>query len=182
MAGANQVRGPGAVKSVKRNGVRRYGVPLAGVGVALALVVALSGCSQPPAASVASPPAGVKPSSTATPTPTPPPVFDPAQSATENLPFFDWTSLAALAANPEAGGRDFVDALVAAGFDKAAMEVTPDRTAVDLAADSVLFSVRFNDECLIGQHGPASQGFHSMVAPILATGTCLVGTTRQIDW
>jgi hypothetical protein len=42
--------------------------------------------------------------------------------------------------------------------------------------------VNVADECLIGQNGPASDGFHSVVAPLLSTGLCLVGTTRPIDW
>jgi hypothetical protein len=62
------------------------------------------------------------------------------------------------------------------------MEVTFDATAADLAADSIQFAVRFKGECLIGQAGPASGGYHSVIAAQLATGRCLVGSTRQIDW
>ena len=60
--------------------------------------------------------------------------------------------------------------------------MTYDRTQADLAADTIQFSTRIAGECLIGQIGPASDGFHSVVAPILSTGLCLVGATRQIDW
>ncbi|GAB3125990.1 hypothetical protein GCM10027056_22670 [Glaciibacter psychrotolerans] len=147
--------------------------------MAVTLVIALAGCS----ASEVSPstsPAAPAPSASA-PAPTTAPVLDPAESATENLPYFDFISQNVLTANPEAGGRDFIDALAVGGFDKTQMELTPDRTTVDLAADSVLFSVRFNSECLVGQSGAAT-GYHSYVAPILASGTCLVGTTRPIDW
>ena len=52
----------------------------------------------------------------------------------------------------------------------------------NIAADSVQWSVRFNGECLIGQFGPASGGYHSIVTPILTTGSCLIGTTRPINW
>jgi len=46
----------------------------------------------------------------------------------------------------------------------------------------VQFAVRWAEECLIGQYGPASGGYHSLVAPRLSTGTCLAGQTRPIDW
>jgi hypothetical protein len=103
-------------------------------------------------------------------------------SAGENLAYFDATAATALATDPEAGGKAIIDALAAGGFDKAQTEVTFDQTPTDLDADSIQFAVQFNGECLIGQMGPASKGYHSMVAPILGTGTCLVGATRQIDW
>ena len=102
--------------------------------------------------------------------------------ASENLSFFDAVNLGVVAANASAGGRDFIDALVTAGFDRSQMEVTADRTTVDLQADSVQFAVLFNDECLVGQYGPASGGYHSAVRPALGTGGCLVGETRPIDW
>lgn len=111
-----------------------------------------------------------------------PPSFRPELSADENLAAFDAVNLQVVAANASAGGRDFIDALVAAGFDRSQMQVTPDRTSVDLEADSVQFSVLVHDECLIGQYGPASGGYHSAVRPALGTGGCLVGQTRPIDW
>ena len=40
-------------------------------------------------------------------------------------------------------GRAYIDALVAAGFDKAAMQVTPDQTTVGNPAESIQFSVRW---------------------------------------
>ncbi|MGO4691920.1 DUF6993 domain-containing protein [Glaciibacter sp. 2TAF33] len=147
-------------------------------GVLLGLV--LSGCAPTPP--------GPHPSSTVPdvvspgPTTAAVPTVKPMLSASENLAYFDSVSAGALAANPSADGRAFIDALAAAGFDKTQMEVTFDTTAANLAADSIQFAVRFNGECLIGQHGPASDGFHSMVAPLLGTGRCLVGATRQIDW
>ena len=160
---------------------KRRQLTAAGAGViAASLLLIVSGCSALPTKSA--PTASHSAAATPTAKPTAAPVFDPAGDAKVNLPFFNHVALGVLAANPEAGGAEFIDALSAGGFDKAQMQVTPDRTAVDLAADSIQFSVRINDECLIGQTGPATQGYHSMVAPILATGMCLVGTTRQIDW
>ncbi|MDH6237428.1 hypothetical protein [Cryobacterium sp. CG_9.6] len=158
------------------------------VGSALLLMaLPLSACS------AASPSPSSSPSATATagsdvpastpPTETPAPALSlqPEQSAAANLEFFDSIASAVAATNP-ADGRAYIDALVGAGFDKTAMQLTFDRTPTDLAADSVQFSVLFNDECLIGQFGPASGGYQSLVAPVLASGTCLFGVTRQIDW
>lgn len=106
--------------------------------------------------------------------------LDPDGTAEGNLAFFTSVVDAYLAANPEAGGRDIVDHLVGSGFDKANMEVTADTTAVGLDADNIQFSVRMNGTCLIGQNG--NVGVHTATAPLLATGTCLVGNTRAIDW
>ena len=123
-------------------------------------------------------------SATASPTPTEaaPPALVPEGTATENLPYFDSVITAALAADPNVAGRSYIDALVAAGFDKTMMEVTADTTTKGEPADSIQFSVSIAGECLIGQNGPSTGGYHSVVAPLLATGTCLVGATRQIDW
>ncbi len=151
------------------------------VSIGLALTLTLAACTAgtdtaPPASPAATSPATE--ADAAQPTAEPAPTLQPETSAADNQAFFD------LAAATRAGvdGRAFVDALVAHGFDKTQMEVTFDRTHVDLAADTIQFSVRFNGECLIGQDGPASGGYHSAVTPLLASGTCLVGTTRQIDW
>lgn len=141
-------------------------------------MIGLAGCS------FASP--DPTPTATATAEPTEPapaaPELRPDLSAAENLAFFDSVNQAVVAADPNAGGRAFIDALVAAGFDKAAMQVTADRTTIDEPADSVQFSVAFQGECLVGQYGPKSGGYHGAVRSMLGTGTCLVGQTRPIDW
>lgn len=150
-----------------------------------ALVIGAAGCSPTPAPEVTADPTptpSASPSETTPPTPTADPVLRPELSASENLPYFDAVNLGVIAANAGAGGRDFIDALVAAGFDRAQMEVTADRTTIDLQADSVQFAVLFQGECLVGQYGPASGGYHSAVRPPLGTGGCLVGQTRPIDW
>ena len=139
----------------------------------------LAACTSAPVEQVATPTAAPTASPDATPIPL---AIASEKSAAENLDYFTSLAQAVVDADSDAGGRAFIDALVAGAFDKAAMQVTPDTTSVDLAADSVQFSVSFNGECLIGQYGPASGGLHSMVAPLLGTGTCLVGATRQIDW
>lgn len=154
----------------------------------LAFVVSATGCAPEGSARVpsASPSAVAEPtgapSETVPPTPSVPPTLSPQLSAAENVAFFDAVNLGVIAANAEAGGRDFIDALTAAGFDRAQMQVTADRTTVDLPADSVQFAVLFQGECLVGQYGPASGGYHGAVRPALGTGGCLVGQTRPIDW
>jgi hypothetical protein len=162
---------------------RRLGTTAVLVFAGAAIVVGVAGCTASPA-----------PTPTPTPEPRPTPTgsaappsavvstLRPELSAGENLAYFDSVNLVVVAGNPEAGGRDFIDALVNAGFDKSQMEVTADRTTVDLQADSVQFAVLFQGECLVGQYGPASGGYHSAVRPALGTGGCLVGQTRPIDW
>ena len=160
---------------------RRFGIHAVLALAGAAMLVGVAGCTAPSTETGATGPTS---SSSAAPTQSAPPVptLNPGLSAGENLAFFDSVNQGVATANPEAGGRDFVDALVAAGFDKSQMEVTADRTTVDLAADSVQFAVLFQGECLIGQYGPASDGYHSAVRPPLGTGGCLVGQTRPIDW
>jgi len=155
------------------------------VGAVMLLGVALTGCAVGPAeppAPVTATSAAASPSETPSATPDPDPSLSPDGTASENLAYFNSLAAAVTKANPAADGRAYIDALVVGGFDRAAMEVTFDRTQTGLVADAVQFSVRFAGECLIGQIGPASDGFQSVVAPILSTGLCLVGSTRQIDW
>ena len=78
-------------------------------------------------------------------------------------------------------GRAYVDALVAAGFDKGAMQLTPDESTVGNPAESIQFSVRWGEECLVGQVGPATGEPVAIVVPVLAEGTCLVGQIRPPD-
>ncbi|MFB6867466.1 hypothetical protein ACFCVM_02795 [Agromyces sp. NPDC056389] len=160
---------------------RRFGTSAALAIAGVAMLVGLTACTfgdpEPTAPTTARP----TPSDPGAATPTAP-EFRPELSATENLAYFDWVNGGVVAANASAGGRDFIDALVAGGFDKAQMQVTSDTTTEGKPADSVQFSVLFQGECLIGQYGPASGGYHGAVRPPLGTGTCLVGQTRPIDW
>lgn len=106
----------------------------------------------------------------------------PDDSAAGQKQRFDEVNAVTIAAagggNP--GGRAFIDGLVAAGFDKAAMQVTPDTTAISLDADNVQFSLLIGPDCLIGQYG--NVGYQSAVLPVLSTGACLIGNTRPINW
>jgi len=154
-----------------------------GVVVIVALVGVmglLAGCTTPdtpvsPETTAAAP--ALAPSPSATPTA---PTFVAEGDADANMAYFVSVSQAVLAGKPDAGGRDFIDQLVAAGFDKSRMEVTPDTTAVGLEADNVQFSVNLNGSCLVGQSG--NVGFHAFTTTEMSTGTCLIGKTRAIDW
>lgn len=125
--------------------------------------------------------------SESSPTPTPTstsittkPVLHPDGSAAANKQFFDLVNKEFNAAHGMSDGRSIIDNLVANGFVKTDMEVTFDTTALDIPVDSIVFSVRIKGECLIGQFSGA--GYSGIQAPLLGTGTCLIGTTRPIDW
>jgi hypothetical protein len=150
--------------------LRRVVLPLAATA---ALAVALAGCV-PTAA----------PTPTAKPNPSSPgpaaPTLDPNGTAKQNLAYFDDVNKKFIAEGGDLSGRPFIDNLVKAGFQKVNMEVTPDRTTVNLAADNISFSVRFGKTCLIGQYG--NTGYSSTAQNLLSTSRCLIGTTRPIDW
>jgi len=113
-------------------------------------------------------------------TPQPDPQLDLGADAATNKPFFDMISQEVVDSEVGVDGRAFVDALVAGGFPKDTLEVTPDTTSIGDAADSVQFSALLGGECLVGQFG--NVGYASAVTPTLATGRCLIGQTRPIDW
>ncbi len=107
-------------------------------------------------------------------------VLRPGASAAANQQFFDKVNSEFRAAHGMSTSRAIIDNLVAAGFVKADMEVTSETTALNIPADSIVFSVRIEDECLIGQFSAA--GYKGVLVPVLATGKCLVGITLPIDW
>ncbi|WP_167051277.1 hypothetical protein [Salinibacterium sp. ZJ77] len=140
------------------------------VAASLALVGCTAAAPAPTTAPVESP--GATP--TPEPTVAPEPVFD--GTATDNKAFFDWVNEELIASGTALNGAAFVDNLEGAGFPRDVMEVTPDTTSIGIAADNIVFSIRFGEECLLGQWG--NIGYTSMVAPVLSTGRCLVGTER----
>lgn len=140
--------------------------------------ILLAGCSGP---GRAAPTGTAAPTRTAAPSPAPGPVLHPDGTATDNLPLFAAVTARVWAGPDQVKGRAYVDALVAAGFDKASMQVTEDVSTIGRPAESIEFSVRWRDECLIGQVGPAIGSPVTAVVP-LAGGTCLIGRTRPIDW
>lgn len=145
---------------------------------ALVLAVVLAGCS--PAAPAPSPSSSTSATPSQAANPTPVPSYNPEGTAQSNKAWFDAVNTTLFAANNGAAGRAIIDSLAAAGFDKAAMQVTPDKTSINGGVDSILFSVKIGDSCLLGQHGGG--GYSSAVEKALASGLCLIGKTRPIDW
>ncbi|WP_229715509.1 DUF6993 domain-containing protein [Subtercola lobariae] len=149
-----------------------------------ALAGALAACTSTPGPAPASSTSATSTSVSGTPTPTATPVLVPGGTAAENLAYFDYvnsqTISTAAAQNQTAGGVAFTSALRTGGFAIADMQVTPDITTVGVKADSIQFSVAMKGQCLVGQYGFGQ--YHSLVAPLLGTGKCLIGDTRAIDW
>lgn len=148
-------------------------------------VLALAGCT--PTTPAGPSEAAATPAATASTTTTPSapdavPALLPSGSAADNLPLFAEVVRWVWAGPDQVSGRAYVDALVAAGFDKATMQVTPDDTTIGNPAESIEFSVRWGDDCLVGQVGPSVGDPVSTVLPGLSTGACLIGQTRTIDW
>jgi len=152
----------------------------AAAGAALAAgLFALAGCTgAEPAPTIAGPTAEATPA--AGPTAEPDPELLPTGDAAANLAYFDFVNRRLLETAPAPSGQQIVENLVAAGFTKADMEITPDITVGKEAAESIQFSVRINGTCLVGQTGGA--GYNALAAPLLGTGKCLIGTTRTIDF
>ncbi|MGV9768212.1 DUF6993 domain-containing protein [Microbacterium sp. NPDC003461] len=119
--------------------------------------------------------------------PTAPPEADPVLvldgSAEDNLPLFARIVDEVWQSERRAEGRAYIDALAAAGFDTSAMQVTRDESTVGNPAESILFSVRWGDECLVGQVGPETgEPVASVQEALGADRVCLLGETRPIDW
>lgn len=140
----------------------------------------LVGCSPVPAPSAQQ----SAPAASETPSAEPEgPAFHPDGTAEDNLPLFTAVTQQVWASEQRAAGRAYIDALAAAGFDKAAMQVTEDITTVGNPVESLMFSVRWGeDKCLIGQVGPSTGEPVTTVMDQLAEGRCLIGNTRPIDW
>jgi hypothetical protein len=113
------------------------------------------------------------------PTPTPDPELVEGGTAGQNRPYFEFTLRTLLDETPQPSTQALVAALVAAGFDRAAMQATADTTPTGARADSVLVSVRIEDQCLIGQ--TANGGLVTELADVLGSGACLVGRTASLD-
>lgn len=169
-----------APRRVERSAATR-GLLLTGLLLAGAMAMtACSGAVTPAPSSPSSTPASATPTASETTAPAAP-VLVPDGTAEDNLPLFA-AVVAAVSAGPDnVSGRAYIDALVGSGFDKAAMQVTPDQTTIGNPAETIQFSVRWDDQCLIGQVGPSTGTPVAVVEPV-AGDTCLVGTTRAIDW
>lgn len=149
--------------------------------LAVAGMLALAACTPTPTPTPSPMQTSASPSPTAAPTPTGP-VFVPDGSAQDNLPLLAQVVNQVAATDARVQGRAYIDALAAAGFSKAQMQVTNDLTTVGNPADSIQFSVAWAGECLVGQVGPSTPAPTALVLPLLPAGTCLIGQTRPIDW
>lgn len=144
----------------------------AAAAVVLAGVVLLAGCvpgapTPVPSVTIAEP--------TATPSSPPEPMLVEGGTAAQNQAYFDKVAFAYYQSSGMGSSQGAVDNLVAAGFRLQDIEVTQEKTAIDLDVDSRVFSVRLKGECLIGQY--QQSGYRSIVAPLLGTGDCLIGST-----
>ncbi len=159
------------------------------LGLLVAVAITIAGCTGVPPAGPTSTanPSSITPAPTASPsegepTAAPAPALVPDGSAYDNLPYFTAVTDSVWASADRASGRAYIDALVAAGFDKAAMQVTKDRTTIDNPAESIQFSVQWGDQCLVGQVGPTTGDPVTAVLPVVPESGCLIGNTRPIDW
>lgn len=165
--------------------IRRAGTAVAvaalAVGLMTACAVAPSGgastsaTATAPVAETPTPSVSVSPTAAAN-------ALQPDGTASDNLPYFASIVSAVWAGPDKVSGRAYVDALVAGGFDKSAMQVTNDQSTVGNPAESIQFSVLWAGECLVGQVGPATGEPVATVLPVVPGGTCLIGKTRPIDW
>lgn len=112
------------------------------------------------------------------------PELVPGGSAEQNLPFFSEVLRQFAVGTEPVEGQPIVDAVAASGFDRAAMQVSFDRSKTNLVADSILVSVLIGADCLIGQVQTADRSFVATVQPALTENqnVCLIGNTRPIDW
>lgn len=157
----------------------RSGQLIAGAVLA---ALALAGCTAPADPAPSPVPTASPTTAPAAPAePAAPIALVPGGTAEQNLPFFEQVVRASAGGDPETPGLTVVDALVAAGFSREAMQLTADETSIGLAADSIQVSVKTADACLLGQYGEKVDGVRAVVAAPIATGACLVGRTVPLD-
>ncbi len=111
--------------------------------------------------------------------PDPDPTLLPGGTALANFDYFNFVNKRLLAVNPNPSSEAIVENLINSGFSKDSLEVTADHTAViRRAADSIEFSVRTSNGCLLGEF--AAGGYTSMVGPLVNGTSCLIGETEPI--
>ncbi|MBX3089112.1 MAG: hypothetical protein KF772_00825 [Cryobacterium sp.] len=187
MAGASAFKRGGRgvrLKSMRDSSPSFFSVSRSAVAAStvLALVFALSACA-PERDEVPMPVPEIVQSSdpSASPTPQNDPELVAGGTAEQNRAYFDFVNQALLSKKHNPVGKEIIDNLVSAGFDKSKMEVTPDKTEVfRINADAIEFSILFDDTCLIGE--VSAQGYRSIIGPPVDTNKCLVGKTRPINW
>lgn len=141
----------------------------------------LTGCAPTPTPPPTPTQSAAEPTPSAEPTPVGPALV-PEGSAEDNLAFFAQIIRSVWNGDGRGAGRAYVDALVAGGFDKSAMQITADTSTVGNPAESIQVSVRWGEQCLIGQVGDATGEPVATVVGALPDGACLLGETRPIDW
>ncbi len=149
---------------------------LRGASIALVVtVLALVGCAE--SDPMPTPTAVETPS--ASPTPEVAPELIEGGTAGQNRPYFEYVLARIVAGLPEATTEQIVNRLEDAGFDRGAMQATPDRTPAGYRADQVLLSVEFDDQCLLAS--VSGTDVVTQLVDVLGSGTCLVGETASID-
>lgn len=153
--------------------VRTFAALALGLSVAL-----LSGCS------LLEGPTPSTPVRTEVPEPEQAPVLVPGGSAEDNLPFFTETLRAFTESEQPVKGQPVTTALIEAGFDKALMQVSFDTSKTGLDADNIFVSVRYGEDCLIGQVVAEDRSFVAKNEPALGPdkSICLIGNTNPITW
>lgn len=116
--------------------------------------------------------------------PPPDPEFFPEGSAEDNWPYFGSVLTKFSDGEAEVNGENIVNALVDAGFEVGAMQVSFDTTETALVSDNIFVSVLIGDQCLVGQVVTADREVIAEVMPAVGpqTDICLIGETRVIDW
>lgn len=113
-----------------------------------------------------------------------PPQFYPEGTAEQNLPYFTEVMRVFSVGGEPVEGVSVVNAVAGAGFDKAVMQVSHDRSKTDLVADHIMVSVLMGSDCLLGQVITADRTFFTAVERAVGPeqNICLIGNTRVIDW
>lgn len=107
------------------------------------------------------------------------PEFIPGGSAAQNEAYFLYVLTEAGAGSERVLGADVRQAVVDAGFDDEAIEITSDTSLIRLPVDSITIALAIDGECLVGQWGKDWLVTH--VTPLLDTGVCLVGDGDSLD-
>lgn len=159
--------------------------PAAAATATIALLMLLTACAGelndtvPTPVPAATGTASAAPTSVPTAQPGPDPTLLPGGTALANLDYFNFVNTRLVSVNSNPSGAAIVENLINSGFEKSALEVTPDKTSqLHRPADSIQFAVRTSNGCLVGQFHAGS--YTSMVAPTVNGERCLIGETATI--
>jgi hypothetical protein len=149
------------------------------IALTVAVVAGLAACAPDRNDDVPMPVPTTSSSASPSAEPDPDPTMLPGGTALANRAYFDFVNPRLIAKNKNPTLARIVTTLVQAGFSKSAIEITPEKTSeLRRPVDSMEFSVRIDDQCLIGQF--ESGGYHSLVGPVLSGGRCLIGKTASL--